>query len=184
MYQLTLLSWLPPNPVCKVKKSSILYALYSLPKPQPNEVNAATCRQISLILTACKSLPSLNAAIFHQTSGDCILRTSCSFPGLPPIFLGIHLGDRILSIRLTSSASAAEWKQPCWGLLALGLSSFLFRPILLLFREPHWSSLCISCAQTLFWALEIQPWTKQTQTPALMELTFPWERQTTNKINK
>lgn len=84
----------------------------------------------------------------------------------------------------TSSASAAEWKQPCWGLLALGLSSFLFRPILLLFREPHWSSLCISCAQALFWALEIQPWTKQTQTPALMELTFPWERQTTNKINK
>lgn len=36
----------------------------------------------------------------------------------------------------------------------------------------------------LFWDLGLQPWTKQTYHPALMELTFLWERQTTYKINK
>lgn len=126
----------------KSKKSSIIYALYSLPKPQPNKVNAATCRQISPMLTACKSLPSLNAAVFHQTSGDLypqdflqLYRTSTNFSWHTLGWQNPVHQTHLLSIY--SKSIPAELEQPCWELAALGLSPFLFRPILLLFREPH-----------------------------------------------
>ena len=111
-----------------------------LPETQTNEVNAATCRWIYLMLTACKSLPSPNTAVMFPDIRRLIssrLRAA-AWQDCLQLLLGIDLGDRFLSIRLNLLSMyeciiQADIDQPCWELPALGFSPFLF---LLLFTEP------------------------------------------------
>lgn len=102
------------------------------PKPQPNEVNAASSRRISLMPAACTSLPPLNtAAVLLQASR--LTRTP------PSCFLADAWAKN--AIHKSQPAQHLQQVHPSrtrpvpGGLTFLRLSPLLFQPILLSFTE-------------------------------------------------